>query len=67
MKVNPNQFKVGDSAILDKGYSNQTEVIIRAFTFEERFARISTEKDPKNVRDVMTTRLSPIYTFANGK
>lgn len=65
MKINPNQFKPSDKAILDIGCSNQAEVMIHAFTFEERFARISTIKNPGNEWDVLTNRLAPI--IKNGK
>lgn len=56
MKNNPNQFKVGDTAVLDKDYLNHCEVKIIHITTNGLFCRI---KSDNTEWDVMTNRLSP--------
>lgn len=59
MNHNPYNLQIGQTVILDAGFSNGGEVVIDDFTSLQMYATVHEESDPQSKWEVMTYRLTP--------
>jgi hypothetical protein len=63
MEHNFNKYdlKIGDKVMLDEGFNNHSEVVIKHMTTHKMFSDVySVDDKPEHAWQVMTNRLTPI-------
>ncbi len=57
---NPHNLIIGQRVVLDKGYSNSSEVVIKDFTPMKIITTVTDGENSSNEWQVLTYRLSPL-------